>query len=120
MLASFAGALFGVKVGSVFPNSFNVIVSFTVLIIIIVGGLASIRGVVVGALLLVALPELLREFQEFRYLLYGALFIAMMLLRPEGLIPSRRRARELHEEELEQDEWVRAQAETASTAAGTG
>ena len=120
MLASFAGALFGVKVGSVFPNSFNVIVSFTVLIIIIVGGLASIRGVVVGALLLVALPELLREFQEFRYLLYGALLIAMMLLRPEGLIPSRRRARELHEEELEQDEWVRAQAETASTAAGTG
>jgi branched-chain amino acid transport system permease protein len=76
--------------------------------------------VVVGALLLVALPELLREFQEFRYLLYGALLIAMMLLRPEGLIPSRRRARELHEEELEQDEWVRAQAETASTAAGTG
>lgn len=120
MLASFAGALFGVKVGSVFPNSFNVIVSFTVLIIIIVGGLASIRGVVVGALLLVALPELLREFQEFRYLLYGALLIAMMLLRPEGLIPSRRRARELHEEEFEQDEWVRAQAETASTAAGTG
>jgi branched-chain amino acid transport system permease protein len=120
MLASFAGALFGVKVGSVFPNSFNVIVSFTVLIIIIVGGLASIPGVVVGALLLVALPELLREFQEFRYLLYGALLIAMMLLRPEGLIPSRRRARELHEEELEQDEWVRAQAETASTAAGTG
>jgi hypothetical protein len=44
----------------------------------------------------------------------------MMLLRPEGLIPSRRRARELHEEELEQDEWVRSQAETASTAAGTG
>jgi branched-chain amino acid transport system permease protein len=120
MLASFAGALFGVKVGSIFPNSFNVIVSFTVLIIIIVGGLASIPGVVVGALLLVALPELLREFQEFRYLLYGALLIAMMLLRPEGLIPSRRRARELHEEELEQDEWVRAQAETASTAAGTG
>jgi branched-chain amino acid transport system permease protein len=120
MLASFGGALFGVKVGSVFPNSFNVIVSFTVLIIIIIGGLASIPGVVVGALVLVALPELLREFQEFRYLLYGALLIAMMLLRPEGLIPSRRRARELHEEELEQDAWVRAQAETASTAAGTG
>ncbi len=120
MLASLAGALFGVKVGSVFPNSFNVIVSFTVLIIIIVGGMGSIPGVVVGALLLVALPELLREFQEFRYLLYGAVLIAMMLLRPEGLIPSRRRARELHEEELEQDAWVRAQAETASTTAGTG
>jgi len=119
MLASFGGALFAVKVGSVFPSSFNVIVSFTVLIIIIIGGMASIPGVIVGALILVALPELLREFQEFRFLLYGALLIVMMLRRPEGLIPSRRRARELHEEEVVQDAWLRAQAaEASATASG--
>jgi branched-chain amino acid transport system permease protein len=117
MLASFAGALFAVKVGSIFPASFNVIVSFTVLIIIIVGGMASIPGVIVGALILVALPELLREFQEFRFLLYGALLIVMMLRRPEGLIPSRRRARELHEEEVVQDAWLRGQVAGASATA---
>jgi branched-chain amino acid transport system permease protein len=120
MLASFGGALFAVKVGSVFPHSFGVIVSFTVLIIIIVGGLASIPGVMVGALLLVALPEVLREFQEFRYLIYGTLLIVMMLTRPEGLIPSRRRAQELHEEEMAQDAWLKAQEEAVAAEAGGG
>jgi branched-chain amino acid transport system permease protein len=95
----------------VFPQSFNVVISITVLVVIIVGGMASIRGVMLGALALVGLPELLREFEEYRFLLYGALLIFMMLRRPEGFIPSRRRAQELHEEDLEQDAWLRAQVE---------
>ena len=53
----------------------------------------------VGALFLVGLPELLREFKEYRLLMYGALLIAMMLVRPEGLWPSPIRRRELHAEE---------------------
>jgi branched-chain amino acid transport system permease protein len=111
LMAGFAGALFATKVGSVFPHSFDVIVSITVLVIIIVGGIASVPGVVVGALVLVALPELLREFEEYRFLIYGALLIFMMLRRPEGLIPSRRRAQELHEEEVLQDAWLHARAQ---------
>lgn len=103
VLASFGGALFGVRIGSIFPNSFSIIVSIIVLVIIIVGGMGSIPGVVVGALLLVAIPELTREFEEYRFLLYGALLIFMMLKRPEGLIPSKRRAQELHQEEVMQD-----------------
>ncbi|MGH3714014.1 MAG: branched-chain amino acid ABC transporter permease [Micromonosporaceae bacterium] len=107
MLAAFGGALFATKIGSVFPHSFNVIVSITVLVVIIVGGMASVPGVVVGTFVLVGLPELLREFEEYRFLLYGALLIFMMLRRPEGFIPSRRRAEELHEEDVSQDAWLR-------------
>jgi len=60
-------------------------------------------GVVVGALVLVGLPEMLREFAEYRLLLYGALLIVTMLLRPEGLWPSPVRRRELHEADLERE-----------------
>jgi branched-chain amino acid transport system permease protein len=69
-----------------------------VLCLIIVGGMASLPGVIVGALILVGLPELLREFAEFRLLMYGALLVVMMLLRPEGFWPAQQRRRELHEE----------------------
>jgi branched-chain amino acid transport system permease protein len=58
--------------------------------------MASLPGVVVGALFLVGLPELLREFAEYRMLMYGALLIVMMVTRPEGLWPSEVRKRELH------------------------
>jgi branched-chain amino acid transport system permease protein len=110
MLAGFGGALFATKIGSVFPHSFSVIVSITVLVVIIVGGMASVPGVVLASFVLVGLPELLREFEEYRFLIYGALLIFMMQRRPEGFIPSRRRAQELHEEEVTQDAGLRTQA----------
>jgi branched-chain amino acid transport system permease protein len=117
MLAGFGGALFATKIGSVFPHSFNVIVSITVLVVIIVGGMASVPGVVLASFVLVGLPELLREFAEYRFLIYGALLIFMMQRRPEGFIPSRRRAQELHEEEVTQDAWLRPQATVQQEAA---
>jgi branched-chain amino acid transport system permease protein len=103
MIASVSGALFAAKLGTIFPHSFNVLVSITALSLLIVGGIGSLPGVIVGAVVLVGLPELLREFSEFRLLLYGALLIAMMILRPEGFIPSVTRARELVKEDREQD-----------------
>ncbi|MCY3798725.1 MAG: hypothetical protein OXG84_13010 [Chloroflexi bacterium] len=84
-----AGAIFAAKVGTVFPNSFTVFVSINVLSLIIVGGIASNPGIVVGAIVLIGMPELLREFSDFRFLLYGALLILMMIKRPQGLIPSK-------------------------------
>jgi len=95
------GAVFATHLQSVFPGSFVLNVSITVLAIVILGGMGSIPGVVVGALALIGLPELLREFAEFRLLVYGAVLIVMMLLRPEGLIPDYLRRRELHDEEDE-------------------
>jgi branched-chain amino acid transport system permease protein len=59
--------------------------------------MGSIPGVVLGALVLIAAPELLREFAEYRYLAYGAVLVAMMLIKPEGLWPEERRKLELHE-----------------------
>ena len=94
-----SGALFASKIGSIFPHSFEILVSITALAVIILGGMGSIAGVIVGALVLVGLPELLREFDEYRLLVYGAVLVAMMLLRPEGLVPSAMRRRELHESE---------------------
>jgi len=92
-----AGAFFAGKIGVVFPDSFNILVSINALALIILGGMGNIAGVVLGAFVLVGLPELLREFAEYRLLIYGVVLVAMMLLRPEGLLPSRARRAELHE-----------------------
>jgi branched-chain amino acid transport system permease protein len=118
LFASFAGALFATKIHSVVPASFTVDESILVLIIVIVGGIASVPGVAVGALALVGLPEILREFEEYRFLVYGALLIFMMLKRPAGLIPSRRRAAELQEDEQSQDAWLKQATHTADAADG--
>jgi branched-chain amino acid transport system permease protein len=109
IMASLSGALFAMKIGSVFPHSFSIEKSILILVLIIIGGIGSIPGVMLGALALIAIPELLREFDEFRFLAYGALLISMMLFRPQGLLPSRRWGRELKEEELEQDAWLKDQ-----------
>jgi branched-chain amino acid transport system permease protein len=90
-----AGAVFASKLSSIFPSSFSLLVSINALSLIILGGIGSIPGVIVGALILVGLPELLREFAEYRLLFYGAILIVMMIARPEGFIPSSVRKREL-------------------------
>lgn len=110
ILAGFGGALYATNVKAIYPDLFDIIVSMTVLVVVITGGLASVRGVILGGLVLVGLPEMLREFETYRFLIYGALLIFMMLRRPEGFIPSRRRAQELHEEDVAQDVWLRAEA----------
>lgn len=116
MIASLGGAVFAVKLGAIFPHSFNVQVSITALSLLIIGGLGSLPGVIVGALVLVGLPELLREFDEYRLLIYGAVLIGMMLLRPQGLIPAVRRGRELSEEERAQDDYMPAAAPVGAAA----
>lgn len=93
-----AGAIFAAKLGSIFPTSFELLISVNVLSLIIVGGLGSIPGVIVGAFALVGIPQLLSEFAEFRLLLYGVALIVMMLVRPEGLWPS-----EVHRREIQGD-----------------
>jgi branched-chain amino acid transport system permease protein len=111
ILASFGGALFAAKVGTVFPNSFALLVSIIILVVVIVGGMGHIPGVIVGAIVLIGIlggprqPGLLQEFGEYKLLIYGAVLIYMMLQRPEGLVPSVRRSRELHAEEFSQDAW---------------
>ncbi len=96
--AGLSGAIFAAQVGSVFPHSFGLIVSINVVSLVLIGGSGSIPGVIVGALVLVGLPELLREFSEYRMLIYGALLVVMMLVKPEGFWPSEVRRRELRDD----------------------
>jgi branched-chain amino acid transport system permease protein len=113
-----AGAIFASKLGTIFPNSFSLQVSINVLSLIIVGGMGSVPGVVVGALVLIGLPELLREFDEFRLLLYGVLLVVMMLARPEGLWPSAVRRREIHTAEDEPEVVPEPKSEASPVVAG--
>lgn len=96
-LGGLSGALFASLVGSVVPASFSLLVSINVVALLVLGGMGSLAGVIVGALALVGLPELLREFQEYRLLVYGTVLIAMMLFRPAGLLPERIHRREFEE-----------------------
>jgi branched-chain amino acid transport system permease protein len=109
-IGSLGGALFAVKLGSLTPVSFEIIISITALAVVILGGIGSLPGVAVGALVLMGLPGLLREFEEYRLLIYGGVLVAIMIMRPQGLVPNVRRSRELQEEERSQDEWVREAA----------
>ncbi|HET6197425.1 MAG TPA: branched-chain amino acid ABC transporter permease, partial [Acetobacteraceae bacterium] len=94
--AGLGGSIFATMLTSVYPSSFQLLISINVLALIIVGGMGSLPGVVLGSIALIGLPELLREFGDYRYLFYGAVLIVMMRLRPEGLWPSEVRQRELH------------------------
>jgi branched-chain amino acid transport system permease protein len=114
-----SGTLFAVQIGSLTPDSFTILVSITALAVVVLGGMGSIRGVIVGTMLLIGLPGLLDEFEEYRLLVYGAALITVMILRPQGLIPNVRRMRELQEEEVAQDQWLKEEA-PAATAAGGG
>jgi len=96
--AGLSGAIFASKLTSIYPHSFHLLISINVLCLIIVGGMGNVPGVIVGSLALIGLPEILREFAEYRLLMYGAALVVMMLLRPEGLLPEARRRLELHEE----------------------
>ena len=100
-----SGAFFAVQLSVITPDSFELLVSITVLAAIILGGIGSIPGVIIGAVVLVGLPEVLRDFAEYRLLFYGAILVGIMILRPEGLIASARRRRELHEKEGESEQF---------------
>jgi branched-chain amino acid transport system permease protein len=80
-----AGALFAAKMRFVSPESFTFMESVLILCMVILGGLGSIRGVIMGAAVLVALQEVLREVQSYRMIALGAGLIIMMIFRPQGL-----------------------------------
>jgi branched-chain amino acid transport system permease protein len=114
--AGFAGAFSASKLTFVGPDQFNFTVSFTVLAMVVLGGMGNAWGVAVGAFLLFMIQRVFLallnqffdaihapvlsdiDFLRYQFLLYGLALVLMMLLRPEGLFPSQRRKRELHDE----------------------
>jgi branched-chain amino acid transport system permease protein len=84
--AGLAGCLFAAKMRFISPESFTFMESVLILCMVIVGGLGSIAGVIIGAMILVFLPEVLREVQLYRMLALGAGLVVLMVFRPQGLL----------------------------------
>jgi ABC-type branched-subunit amino acid transport system permease subunit len=113
--AGLAGVFNASKLGIVTPDQFGFSVSFTVLAMVVLGGMGNVWGVAIGAFTLYEIQSVLLkqlnqffqgqhipvleniDFVQYQFLLYGLALVGMMLLRPEGLFPSRRRQQELHE-----------------------
>jgi len=92
-----AGAFFSAKMRFVSPGSFTFIESAMVLAMVVLGGMGSIPGIILGAVALIALPEVFRDFEHYRMLVFGAAMAIMMLFRPAGLIPAKRVGRRSEE-----------------------
>ncbi len=107
--AGLGGVLFASRNQFTGPEDHNLMVSINVLCVVIVGGMGSIPGVIAGAFVLKGLPEVLRELQNYRIVAFGALLVAMMIMRPAGIFPSSRRSLELKKpEEANQPETAAA------------
>ncbi len=111
------GVVIAAKQGSVFPPDFSLEISINVLAVVIIGGMGNVRGILLGALLVIGLPDVLRDFsinfwaihldnigQDYRLVIFGAALVAVMVLRPEGFLPSKRRVAEFREADLLQEE----------------
>ena len=88
--AGFAGSFFAARQGLVTPESFTFIESAIILAIVVLGGMGSQLGVILAAIVMILLPEMMREFSEYRMLMFGALMVLMMIWRPQGLLPMQR------------------------------
>jgi branched-chain amino acid transport system permease protein len=97
MIGGLAGAVWAGKVIFIAPTNFPFILSATILAAVLLGGSGNLPGVVVGAFLIAWLPERFRGFADYRILVFGAALVITMALRPQGLLPSRRRSAELAE-----------------------
>lgn len=89
--AGFGGVVFAAKNSLVNPVAFSFMESITILCVVVLGGLGSIWGVVLGAFIIVLLPEYLRAFSEYRMLIFGACLVLMMVFRPQGIIAPKRK-----------------------------
>ncbi len=89
--AGMAGVIFAAKTTFINPASFTFLESAIILCIVVLGGMGSIVGVILGALVLILLPEYLRAFSDYRMVLFGATLVLMMVFRPQGLVSDVRR-----------------------------
>ncbi|GAA4961361.1 branched-chain amino acid ABC transporter permease [Actinoplanes utahensis] len=103
-LGGVAGVLFASRQAFIDPTKFDPMTSILFVAMVVVGGSGNMMGVSLGAFLLVYLPERFRGVADYRFLAFGVAMVLVMILRPQGLIPSRRRARELKDRAAEAEE----------------
>jgi branched-chain amino acid transport system permease protein len=99
VFAGMAGAFFSARMKFVSPESFTFLESAMVLCMVVLGGMASIPGIILGATVLVVMQEWFREFETYRMFVFGGAMVVMMLFRPAGLIPAKRMGRRSEEED---------------------
>ncbi len=99
VFAGMAGAFFAARMKFVSPESFTFLESAMVLCMVVLGGMGSIPGIILAVIALIVLPEVFREFESYRMLIFGSTMILMMLFRPKGLIPAKRMGSRSEEEE---------------------
>lgn len=95
--AGMAGVLFAAKTTFINPASFTIWESIIILCVVVLGGMGSVIGVILGALVLILLPEYLRAFSEYRMLVFGFILVVMMIFRPGGIFPNIRRTYKFQE-----------------------
>jgi branched-chain amino acid transport system permease protein len=86
VLTGFAGALYAHYLVFISPDSFSNVFSTSILMMIIIGGLGSIPGSIIGAIIVALLPEILKSFSEWQLVIYGILLIVFMIFLPRGLV----------------------------------
>lgn len=101
--AGMAGVVFAAKTTFINPASFTFLESAFILSIVVLGGMGSILGVILGAFILILLPEYMRAFSEYRMLLFGATMVLVMVFRPQGLVKFERRRYAVKDAEAEQE-----------------
>ncbi len=89
--AGFAGVIFAAKTSFINPASFSFMESAMILSMVVLGGMGSISGVILAAMILILVPEYLRAFSEYRMLIFGAVMVLMMIFKPQGLVTGERR-----------------------------
>jgi len=117
-VASFGGVIYASKIIFISPDSFRLFggdfASVIILAMVVVGGMGGIAGPAVGAALIIFLPERFRVLGDARFLVFGLALVIVMVLRPQGLIPSRRRAAELRGGEVREESVFEAREHGAS------
>jgi branched-chain amino acid transport system permease protein len=93
--AGVGGVVYAWQINSISPNQFQLIQSILILAMVVIGGMGSIAGAIVGAALVTIIPEIFRGITDYRFLIFGVALIVVMIFRPQGLVPSKRRKAEL-------------------------
>ena len=93
--AGVGGVIYAEQVNFVNPPTFSILQSILILSMVVIGGMGSVWGAILGASLVVLLPEVFRGFEDYRFFLFGVALVVVMIFRPQGLLPSSRRAAEL-------------------------
>lgn len=109
--AGIAGSFYATYISFVSPDSFTFMDSVTILSMVVLGGLASIPGTIIGSILLGIAPEVLRFMADYRMLLYGALMVAMMIFKPDGFWGAKKRVRNAIRKDLAERKLLTAEGE---------